>query len=76
MKNITILYLRLLCPNKGLRKQDPAQTVAEQNTTKALAPTGVLRSLAAEGGVQLQSCYVKYGVYYIILFKYFSILLF
>jgi len=34
----------------------PAQTVAEQNTTKGVSPTGVLRSLAAEGGVKLQSC--------------------
>jgi hypothetical protein len=32
--------------------------VAEQNTTKGASPTGVLRSLAAEGGVQLQSCYI------------------
>jgi hypothetical protein len=39
----------------------PAQTVAEQNTTKGASPTGVLRSLAAEGGVQLQSCYAKFA---------------
>jgi hypothetical protein len=28
-------------------------------------PTGVLRSLAAEGGVQLQSCYMPFWAYFI-----------
>jgi hypothetical protein len=34
------------------------KNVAEQNRAEGASPNTVLRSLAAEGGVLLQSCYV------------------
>jgi hypothetical protein len=42
-----------------LRSNDPCPNCGGAKHHKGHSPTGVLRSLAAEGGVQLQSCYVQ-----------------